>query len=508
LKKILFPILVLVLVIGLAIPMAMPVEAAPDTDVYKSDTTDLIWSGADSGDIDSSGYIVPSGDAVWNNAVLAWVHPSWNGGLTPGDRKAILLTSTPPASWIWSTNPVTLGASYTGDILFVKKAFDIPNCAVGIQATLYITADNGYYFYVNDDWSGTPLGSDGFMAGYSPTNFYYTSDGSTNLGGGENSAGYETAGNLYPLEAGISTALGPWSGIEMYDISSHVQGGSNELQIVAINEHAPPHSYSSNPGGLIYKLVVSYDTASFVSLTPDIAYNPAGTEHTVTATITPAEAGVPITFVVTGANSASGVVDTEADGTAEFTYTGTNAGADTITAYIDCNGDKEWTEGESTIDATKEWFGNFVTGGGNIKLVDTNKRGKTTEKVAWTFGGNVGYLEDGTLHGQFNIVDHNAKESWHCHNDFDSLIFWGEPTDSPPANVDHAQFIGTFTSNRGDTAYLRVTIWDDQEPGRDYDWITIEYDADGDPATDDWTEWFSGELISGGNFQVHEGFKG
>jgi hypothetical protein len=253
---------------------------------------------------------------------------------------------------------------------------------------------------------------------------------------------------------------------------------------------------------------VAATTTTFVSLTPTSAVNVVGDEHTVTATITPATAGVPISFVVTGANPTSGIVDTQANGTAEFTYIGTNIGVDDIYAYIDYDGDGEWDECEPLIwGATKEWVAakaeHFVTGGGIIKTVNTAKKGNPVEKVIWSFGGNVGYRKDGTIHGQFQIVDHSNNKTWHCHNLFDSLVFSGEPTDSPPASLDTAVFTGTFTNNKGDEMYLRVTLWDDQEPGKGFDEIEVEY-WDGSH----WQPWFSGQPISGGTFQVHEGTKG
>ena len=233
------------------------------TDVYKSDTTDLWWSGANSGDIDGSGYIVPPGAATWDNSKYCWEHSTWNSYLTPPDRKAQLF-SAPAADWIWGPvvgpeNKVTINSSYTGEIVFFNKTIDIPPLAFDINADLFvITADNAYYFYVNDDWNGNPDGFAGFMAGFNPTNFYYTSDGINNLGGGTNSVAYETPGNVYPLDASIATNTGEWSSIELYDVSSLLHAGENWLQIVAINEHAPPELPENNPAGLIYKVIVEY----------------------------------------------------------------------------------------------------------------------------------------------------------------------------------------------------------------------------------------------------------
>ena len=76
-KKVLFPILAVVLALSLALPMAAVVGAAPATDVYKSDTTDMWWSGATSIDIDGSGYIIPPSSG-WSSAVL------YSSGSFPG----------------------------------------------------------------------------------------------------------------------------------------------------------------------------------------------------------------------------------------------------------------------------------------------------------------------------------------------------------------------------------------------------------------------------------------
>jgi len=185
------------------------------------------------------------------------------GQLNPPSRKAELFAA-PAADWIWGPvvapdNKVSQAASYTGDVVFFKEKIDIPSLAYDIQADLFvITVDNAYYFYVNDDWSGTPDGLAGFNSGYNPTNFYYTSDGINNLGGGTNSVAYEIVGNLYPKDAAIDTSASAWNSIEEYDISSLLFTGQNWLQIVAINEHAPPQGPDSNPAGLIYKVVVNY----------------------------------------------------------------------------------------------------------------------------------------------------------------------------------------------------------------------------------------------------------
>lgn len=71
-------------------------------------------------------------------------------------------------------------------------------------------------------------------------------------------------------------------------------------------------------------------------LTPATATNTAGAQHCVTATVTDQFGnpvpGVPVNFVVTGANTNGGPGVTDASGVATFCYIGTHAGTDTITA--------------------------------------------------------------------------------------------------------------------------------------------------------------------------------
>jgi hypothetical protein len=247
----------------------------------KSDTADLWCSGANSGDFDGLGYIVPPGAATWGNSKYCWEYSTWNSYLTPEVRKAQLF-SAPAADWLWgpvvgAENKVTLASSYIGEIVFFKKKIDIPPLAFDISADLFvITADNAYYFYVNDDWSGTHDGIAGFMAGFNPTNFYYTSDGINNLGGGTNSVAYEIIGNVYPKDARISTDTGEWSSIELYGISSLLYTRENWLQIVAINEHAPPALLENNPAGLIYKVIVEYKLPMEISIEKQVKDSTTG----------------------------------------------------------------------------------------------------------------------------------------------------------------------------------------------------------------------------------------
>jgi hypothetical protein len=75
-----------------------------------------------------------------------------------------------------------------------------------------------------------------------------------------------------------------------------------------------------------------------VTLTPPAATNVAGQPHCVVAHVTDAFGnpieGATVNFAVSGANAAAGAGTTDAGGNAQFCYTGTHAGLDTITATV------------------------------------------------------------------------------------------------------------------------------------------------------------------------------
>jgi len=219
------------------------------------------------------------------------------------------------------------------------------------------------------------------------------------------------------------------------------------------------------------RIITEAEAPTLVGLSPAEAYNLVDTEHCVTATVSPAVAGVEISFGVTGANPTSSTATTDESGEATFCYTGTAPGEDTITATL----------GDVDIPVTKYWFqDNFLTGGGTIK---------DGKKPFANISGNVGFLPDGTIVGNFNIVDHVNKNQYKCHNAFTSLVFSGAPATSPPASYNTATFIGDFTDKDGNVLQdVSIEIVDNDESGGGADTVI-------------------GIPLSGGNFQVHDGFK-
>ena len=94
-----------------------------------------------------------------------------------------------------------------------------------------------------------------------------------------------------------------------------------------------------------------------VDLDPKTDVNEAGQEHCVTANVTDEfgnpTSGQKVVFSVTGANGAGGTATTDGTGTARFCYTGTQAGVDTIRAFVDRDNDGQQDAGEPFDVATK-----------------------------------------------------------------------------------------------------------------------------------------------------------
>jgi len=90
-----------------------------------------------------------------------------------------------------------------------------------------------------------------------------------------------------------------------------------------------------------------------IQLTPLSASANLGSSHTVTATVLDIYghgiAGVPLTFDVSGANTATGSATTNASGVATFTYAGNNSGQDTIVA--------SFPNGGASNTVTQDWTG-------------------------------------------------------------------------------------------------------------------------------------------------------
>jgi hypothetical protein len=167
-------------------------------------------------------------------------------------------------------------------------------------------------------------------------------------------------------------------------ISAYADTNDNEVQELL------------EPSGTATKLYHP-GTPARVTVTPPAASNTAGKEHCVTASVTDAfgnpTPGVEVGFTVSGANTAGGTDTTDAGGRADFCYTGTHTGVDTITAVADSDGDGEQETGEPTGTATKTYTPAAPSTVSLDPPADTNRAGQehcVTATVTDAFGNTVG----------------------------------------------------------------------------------------------------------------------
>ena len=140
----------------------------------------------------------------------------------------------------------------------------------------------------------------------------------------------------------------------------------------------------------------------------------------------------------------------------------------------------------------------FLTGGGQI--------GKA--KTAQNFGGNVGFLEDGSIVGQWHFRDGATKLNMHS-SSIETLAFStnsGPPAYPPAANANAAYFTGTARVKDGtakwiDTCTFEAWAEDHGEPD-----VADVFGIHITCGTDVYT--FGRELLDTGNLQIHSGLKG
>ena len=146
-----------------------------------------------------------------------------------------------------------------------------------------------------------------------------------------------------------------------------------------------------------------------IALTPENDTNPVGSDHTVTATLTPEQADVLIQFKITSGPNVgdSGSDTTDGNGEAEFTYTGDGGvGGDVILAWTDLDEDGELDSNESPAVASKLWVDGDVDGISLTPTSDTNPIG--TEH---TVTATVSPVQSGVL-VWFNVASGpNSDES-------------------------------------------------------------------------------------------------
>ena len=203
-------------------PLAPPAnnETRPVVEVtmtmVSDNTTKVIW-------------VRGSSDNSSRDASDAWVHDAWSG---------VSYSFPDGTTWIWESYRTEHPEA--GDTVRFEKTFNIPGFPV--SGTLYITCDNGYEVYVNDN--GSPAGDAGAM--------------SAQLGSGwQGSNLTEDYVNTYG-----------WQSVESWNITDFIHSGVNTINIATANEYMGPDddqssgTQESNPAGLIFELVITYETES------------------------------------------------------------------------------------------------------------------------------------------------------------------------------------------------------------------------------------------------------
>ena len=221
--------------------------------------------------------------------------------------------------------------------------------------------------------------------------------------------------------------------------------------------------------------------AATLDLEPASATNPVGTQHCVTATaLNSAGAPAPnvqILFSVTGSVDTSGTGTTDANGEAQFCYTGpTFPGDDVIFAFADNNqnGKQDPTEPSDTAD--KAWVlpnstpGCKITYGGHITAANGDPA---------SFGGNAKAPDKGNN----NYQDHGPAQPMHVKMPTVLAVL-----------CDETDTLGTIFAQTSAGVLARIDVKDLGEPGRN-DTYRIQLS----------TGYDSGEqtLARGGNIQIH-----
>jgi hypothetical protein len=215
-----------------------------------------------------------------------------------------------------------------------------------------------------------------------------------------------------------------------------------------------------------------------LTLTPETASNPVGTSHCLTATVTDAN-GTPVpntvvTFTVTGPGATTGQATTDANGVAQFCYTGPALpGTDTITATA--------TGGTSPSDtATKTW-----TIPANDTACKVNNGGRITAANGdmATFGGSA---KGAGPKGSEEYQDHGSAVDINVHSI--NVLAVTCSRDGTQASI-----FGKATIDGAGSFDYRIDVKDLAEPGTT-DTYRIRLSNGYD----------SGEkVLDGGNIQIH-----
>jgi hypothetical protein len=201
--------------------------------------------------------------------------------------------------------------------------------------------------------------------------------------------------------------------------------------------------------------------AASLTLAPKTETDDVFTQASETATVKDASAnavpGVVVRFTVTGANPGSGSQTTDQFGQAVFSYTGQNAGIDTITAYADKNNNGVQDPGEPSDTATKTWVVPSSTPGCEIKITGGGSIIAANGDQG-TFGGNAQITSTGGPSGQEQYQDHGPAQPLNAHSiNVTSIVCSADKT--------QASIYGQATIDGSGSYVYRIVVQDNGNSG-------------------------------------------
>jgi len=140
-------------------------------------------------------------ETAQNAELLTFVHPAWTADVDGSENDA---------KWIWATDPITQEDVENGATYTFRKTFEWWGPFTGATVSFGVAADNNYEVRLN----GTQIASD-------------------------------YAGNNFSSADAI-----------VVDLTPYINQGTNTLEFVVTNLPRPGWSPTSNPAGLLYKVVI------------------------------------------------------------------------------------------------------------------------------------------------------------------------------------------------------------------------------------------------------------
>jgi hypothetical protein len=298
---------------------------------------------------------VPSSELTYAGFTAAVRRPTDNGltGFSYTTGGGFLFTASSPA-------PTVIGDGSAANPFILTAAFD----AIGSSGRQFLHVAE-QIVYLN--------GNPNVSVSYSITNTDATGSALTGrlfesadlvVAGNDNGIGFFTAspirqvGGVNPLGTGAASMLEvtPWVHYQEGTFST-VQSVMNSLSATPTNLADTVNSQIVDAAVAVQwdlpNLSAGQSTGesvvwSFARTTPlqlVAAQSTRATGQTATVTVTARNAdgtpnpGRPVRYAIAGANPGTGTVTTAGDGSAAITWTGTKTGVDTLTAFVDLNGD-------------------------------------------------------------------------------------------------------------------------------------------------------------------------